>query len=67
MFLASAKMSAKAIREATGKGFLNTFLKLDGVATSRFVSVTADTNWDTLAATNPWLVTEVHTFQQNED
>lgn len=53
-------MSAKAIREATGKDILNRLLdKNSGAATSRFASVTSETNWSTLLAENPWLETTV--------
>ena len=56
----SSRMSAKAIREATGKEFINSFLVSNGiVATSRFVTVSADTNWDSLISANPWLKSEV--------
>lgn len=53
-------MSAKAIREATGKDILNRLLnKTAGAATSRFASVNSETNWDDLVATNPWLTSTV--------
>lgn len=53
-------MSAKAIREATGKDILNRSLNKDsGAATSRFAAVTCETNWNDLLATNPWLETTV--------
>lgn len=53
-------MSAKAIREATGKDILNrTLNKESGAATSRFASVTSDTKWSDLLAANPWLETTV--------
>ncbi|XP_054156443.1 ATP-citrate synthase-like [Oppia nitens] len=47
-------MSAKAIREATGKDLLNRYLK-GTVSTSRFASVTEDTDFNDLIAQNPWL------------
>lgn len=54
-------MSAKAIREATGKHLLNR--KLVGSANTaaahlRFVSVDEKTNWSKLVAENPWLEKE---------
>lgn len=53
-------MSAKAIREATGKDILNRLLDTNaGAATSRFAAVTVDTKWDDLLAANPWLATTV--------
>lgn len=51
-------MSAKAIREAQGKAFLNAFLEPGVALASRFASVTADTNWNSLVSENPWLKTE---------
>ena len=53
-------MSAKGIREATGKDILNRHLA--GVATvqpCRFAAVGPDTDWDVLLKENPWLATEV--------
>lgn len=51
-------MSAKAIREATGKDILNRSLdKESGAATSRFAAVSSETNWADLLAANPWLET----------
>ena len=52
-------MSAKAIREVQGKAFLNAFLEPGVAVTSRFVSVTADTDWNALVSQHPWLKTEV--------
>lgn len=53
-------MSAKAIREATGKDILNRLLDSNsGAATSRFASVSSETNWTDLVAANPWLETSV--------
>jgi len=53
-------MSAKAIREATGKDLLNRFLsKTSGAAQNRFASVDENTKWEALIAANPWLQTEV--------
>ena len=52
-------MSAKAIREATGKDFLNNELPAGVAAKARFASVSAHTDWDTLAAAHPWLNSEV--------
>lgn len=51
-------MSAKAIREATGKGLINKYLEGGdalGVAKSRYASVTESTEWTQLLADNPWL------------
>lgn len=53
-------MSAKAIREATGKDILNRLLASDaGAARCRFAAVNSETNWDELRASNPWLETTV--------
>ena len=53
-------MSAKAIREATGKGILNRLLDSSaGAATCKFAAVTEETNWNELLAANPWLDTTV--------
>lgn len=55
-------MSAKAIREATGKELINKYLEGGnevGVVKSRFASVTESTNWSQLAVENPWLETTV--------
>lgn len=53
-------MSAKAIREATGKDILNRALNIDsGAATSRFASVNPETKWGELLNANPWLETTV--------
>ncbi|XP_049953554.1 ATP-citrate synthase [Schistocerca serialis cubense] len=52
-------MSAKAIREATGKQLINNHLQ-SGTAASfcRFASVDESTNWDELRSKHPWLLTE---------
>lgn len=50
-------MSAKAIREATGKHLLNTFLK-GSANTSRYVVVNEDTNFGDIVLQNPWLKSE---------
>lgn len=51
-------MSAKAIREATGKDILNRQLLTNtGTSQCRFATVTSDTNWTELVAKNPWLET----------
>ena len=51
-------MSAKAIREACGKGLLNKFLS--GVADPcQYASVNENTDWDKLVQENPWLKTKV--------
>lgn len=51
-------MSAKAIREATGKHLINRHLP-DGTAAAqcRFAAVDATTKWSELIAANPWLET----------
>lgn len=51
-------MSAKAIREATGKDLLNKFLKGTASA-SRYAVVNEDTNFNDVVANNPWLSQEV--------
>jgi ATP citrate (pro-S)-lyase len=55
-------MSAKAIREATGKQLINKFLENGneiGVAKSRFACVDETTDWSELISSNPWLQSEV--------
>lgn len=57
-------MSAKAIREATGKDLLNRLLDANsGAARSKFAAVNETTNWNELIANNPWLQTEVNVFK----
>ncbi|XP_076627273.1 ATP-citrate synthase [Colletes latitarsis] len=52
-------MSAKAIREATGKDLINRKLPLGTNAVKcRFVAITEQTNWADVVNTNPWLLTE---------
>lgn len=51
-------MSAKAIREATGKDIINRHLPSCGVSRCRFASVTSETDWSRLVQDNPWLATE---------
>ncbi|CAB3370650.1 Hypothetical predicted protein [Cloeon dipterum] len=52
-------MSAKAIREATGKDLLNRFLSpSSGAALCKFAAVDESTKWEALVAANPWLQTE---------
>lgn len=59
-------MSAKAIREATGKDILNRSLgNTTGAATCKFASVTSETNWNELVATHPWLETTVSKYLIN--
>ena len=53
-------MSAKAIREVTGKNLLNKCLESGVAATAKFASVDASTDWDALLQDNPWLKTEVN-------
>uniref|UniRef100_A0A182MUM6 ATP-citrate synthase n=1 Tax=Anopheles culicifacies TaxID=139723 RepID=A0A182MUM6_9DIPT len=51
-------MSAKAIREATGKDIINRHLQGDhGAAKCRFATVTENTQWQQLVLDNPWLET----------
>lgn len=53
-------MSAKAIREATGKELINKYLECGnetGTQKSRFASVTESTDWSQLVVENPWLET----------
>uniref|UniRef100_A0A1S4H348 ATP-citrate synthase ATP-grasp domain-containing protein n=1 Tax=Anopheles gambiae TaxID=7165 RepID=A0A1S4H348_ANOGA len=51
-------MSAKAIREATGKDIINRQLQGDhGAAKCRFATVTETTQWQQLVQDNPWLET----------
>lgn len=52
-------MSAKAIREATGKDIINKQLGKDtAYVKCRFASVNEDTNFQDLVNENPWLKTE---------
>ncbi|XP_072376191.1 ATP-citrate synthase isoform X1 [Diabrotica undecimpunctata] len=52
-------MSAKAIREATGKHLINKYLGGNTAAVQcRFASVEADTKFSELVSNNPWLKTE---------
>lgn len=52
-------MSAKAIREATGKNLINRNLaKGTAAAKCRFVPIDENTNWVDAVAENPWLKTE---------
>ncbi|KAG8235731.1 hypothetical protein J437_LFUL016366, partial [Ladona fulva] len=53
-------MSAKAIREATGKNLLNRHLHSAGAPLSSclFASVDESTNWTTLVAEHPWLTSQ---------
>lgn len=53
-------MSAKAIREATGKDIINRNLSVSTAAAKcRFATITADTNWNDIANDQPWLKTQV--------
>jgi ATP citrate (pro-S)-lyase len=53
-------MSAKAIREASGKDLFNRNLEdSSGAAKCRFVSVDEKTQWGQLVIDNPWLETTV--------
>lgn len=51
-------MSAKAIREATGKNLINRHLAETAAVKCRFASVGADTKFSDLVADNPWLKNE---------
>ncbi|XP_076240765.1 ATP-citrate synthase [Calliopsis andreniformis] len=52
-------MSAKAIREATGKDLINRKLASGTNAVKcRFVTITEQTNWADVVIENPWLQTE---------
>lgn len=56
-------MSAKAIREASGKDLLNRLLdSTSGAAKCRFASVNENTQWNQLLVDNPWLETTVSDF-----
>lgn len=56
-------MSAKAIREATGKDIINRHIGANaGAAQSQFASVNESTNWNELVASNPWLETSVSLY-----
>jgi ATP citrate (pro-S)-lyase len=53
-------MSAKAIREASGKDLINRNLPSGtAVAKCQFASVAHDTDWAELLSSNPWLQTQV--------
>jgi ATP citrate (pro-S)-lyase len=55
-------MSAKAIREATGKELFNKYLtdcQSTGVRKCKFASVNETTDWSQLAHDNQWLESEV--------
>lgn len=55
-------MSAKAIREATGKDLLNRFLDAPaGAAKCRFASVDENTQWSQLVVDHPWVESTVST------
>lgn len=57
-------MSAKAIREASGKDILNRLLDCDsGAAKCQFAAVNSETNWEHLRTSHPWLETTVRTSQ----
>lgn len=52
-------MSAKAIREATGKDLINRKLPIGTDAVKcQFVTITEQTNWADVVNKNPWLQTE---------
>lgn len=51
-------MSAKAIREATGKDLLNRLLNANsGASRCNFATVNETTNWNDLISHNPWMQT----------
>ena len=52
-------MSAKAIREAVGKVLLGKYMESGVAVSAQCASVTAETNWNTLAQEHPWLTTQV--------
>jgi ATP citrate (pro-S)-lyase len=53
-------MSAKAIREASGKYLINRNLPGETAAVKcQFASVTEGTDWTELLSNNPWLKTQV--------
>lgn len=51
-------MSAKAIREATGKALIQKNLPPGVCAPCRYAAVTEDTDWGVLTTQQPWLQTE---------
>ncbi|XP_033103205.1 ATP-citrate synthase-like isoform X1 [Anneissia japonica] len=51
-------MSAKAIYEATGKELVTSNIDSSDIAKNRYVTITADSDWDKITAENPWLLTE---------
>lgn len=52
-------MSAKAIREATGKDLINRHLSGTAAVKCSFAAVDEGTSWDELALKEPWLKTSV--------
>ncbi|KAK2727041.1 hypothetical protein QYM36_007782 [Artemia franciscana] len=50
-------MSARAIREATGKDLLNRFLPDGSFAKCKFATVADETSWNELVETESWLST----------
>ena len=53
-------MSAKAMREASGKAMLGRALASSATSMSaRFAVFTAESSWTEVVANNPWLLTEV--------
>ncbi|BES99753.1 unnamed protein product [Nesidiocoris tenuis] len=51
-------MSAKAIREATGKDLINRNLCTSALAKCRFAAISENTNWRDVVDENPWLKTQ---------
>lgn len=51
-------MSARAIREATGKDLINRHLAETAAVKCRFASVNPDTKYSDLVGDNPWLKTD---------
>lgn len=51
-------MSAKAIRECTGKDIINRHLASCGASRCKFATVTSESDWSRLEQDHPWLLTE---------
>lgn len=52
------RMSAQAIREATGKHIINRHLAKGSAVESRFASIDPETDFSSVVSKNPWLSTE---------
>ena len=59
-FRVNIKMSAKAIREATGKQLLNRYLSSANIC--KFAVVNQDDNIEDVFTRNPWIKQEVSTI-----